>query len=38
MCKLFSDWKAEVGRAQSVVRAAAIGWKCVNSFLIGRQR
>ncbi len=29
--------KAELGRAQSVVRAAAIGRKCVNSFLIGRR-
>jgi hypothetical protein len=36
MCKLFSDWMAEVVRAQSVVRADAIVWKCINSFLIGR--
>jgi hypothetical protein len=37
MCKLFSDWKVELGRAQSVVKAAAIGWKFVNSFRIGRR-
>ena len=29
--------KAELGRAQSVIRAAAIGRKCVNSFLIGQR-
>jgi hypothetical protein len=26
MCKLFSDWKAKLGRAQEVVRATTIGW------------